>query len=108
MIFKRDVIQERMIFKRINDIQENNILTTRYAHIYDAIINKQVQLVVNTPIGSDTANDDSYVRKAAIKAKVPYFTTVAAAKAAAKGIVYVKNHKDGGVNSIQELHSRIK
>ena len=77
-------------------------------NIYDAIINKQVQLVVNTPIGSDTANDDSYVRKAAIKAKVPYFTTVAAAKAAAKGIVHVKNHKDGGVNSIQELHSRIK
>ena len=77
-------------------------------NIYDAIINKQVQLVVNTPVGSKTASDDSYVRKAAIKAKVPYFTTVAAAKAAAKGICYVKNHEDGGVNSIQELHSRIK
>ena len=74
-------------------------------NIYDVITNKQVQLVVNTPVGN---SNDSYVRKAAIKAKVPYFTTVAAAKAAAKGICYVKNHEDGGVNSIQELHSRIK
>ncbi len=87
------------------EVEHINKMSEGRPNIYDVITNKQVQLVVNTPVGN---SNDSYVRKAAIKAKVPYFTTVAAAKAAAKGICYVKNHEDGGVNSIQELHSRIK
>ncbi|MBP3543404.1 MAG: carbamoyl-phosphate synthase large subunit, partial [Lachnospiraceae bacterium] len=42
-------------------------------NIYDAIINKEVQFVINTPAaGAEKISDDSYVRKAAIKAKVPY------------------------------------
>ena len=51
--------------------------------------------------------DDSYLRKAAIKAKVPYMTTMAAAKATAKGIHYVKTHGQGEVKSLQQLHSEI-
>jgi len=47
------------------------------------------------------------LRKAAIKAKVPYFTTIAAAKAAAEGIEYVKSHKSDELKSLQELHSEI-
>lgn len=77
-------------------------------NIYDAIVNREVDLVINSPSGSESVHDDSYVRKAAIKAKVPYFTTMAAAMAAAKGIYYVKNNKSSGVTSIQELHSRIE
>ena len=47
-------------------------------------------------------NDDSYLRKGAIKAKIPYYTTIAAAKAAAEGIAYVKAHQDQNeeVNSL--------
>lgn len=77
-------------------------------NIYDAITNKEVQLVINTPIGNDSEYDDSYVRKAAIKAKIPYMTTMAAAKAAAKGIKAVKQHQSIQVQSLQMMHQRVK
>ena len=71
------------------------------------IINGDIQLIVNSPVGKASAQDDSYLRKAAIKAKVPYVTTIAAAKASAEGIRYVKNHKGDGVKSLQQYHSEI-
>ncbi len=77
-------------------------------NIYDAIINREVQFVINTPIGNDSEYDDSYIRKAAIKAKIPYMTTMAAAKAAAKGIKVVKQHQNKKVQSLQELHQMVK
>ena len=55
-------------------------------NITDAIKNKEIQLVINTPAGKLSKYDDSYIRKAAIKYKVPYITTLTAAMAAAKGI----------------------
>ncbi|MBE5892002.1 MAG: carbamoyl-phosphate synthase large subunit [Lachnospiraceae bacterium] len=76
-------------------------------HVGDMITNGDIQLIVNSPIGKDSFDDDSYLRKAAIKAKVPYITTVAAAKATAEGIHYVKNHRGGELKSLQELHSEI-
>ena len=54
-------------------------------NIEDAIKNGEIQLVVNTPAGKSSEFDDSYIRKAAIRYKVPYITTTAAAKAAAGG-----------------------
>ena len=75
---------------------------------YDLITNGSVQLVINSPIGKDSVHDDSYLRKAAIKAKVPYVTTIAAARATAEGIHYVKTHSDCPVKSLQEIHSEIK
>jgi len=77
-------------------------------NIYDMITNGDIDLIINTPIGKDSVNDDSYLRKAAIKAKVPYMTTLAAAKAAADGIHYVKHHAEGEIKSLQEYHSEIK
>lgn len=76
--------------------------------VSDFIINKEVQLVINTPIGKKSAHDDSYIRKAAIKAKVPYITTMAAAKATAIGIKAVKDGNVSEVKSLQELHASIK
>ena len=76
--------------------------------ILDYINNGDVSLIVNTPIGKDAVTDDSYLRKAAIKAKVPYMTTMAAAKATADGLLYMKSHPESEVKSIQELHSEIK
>ncbi|PLX85350.1 MAG: carbamoyl phosphate synthase large subunit [Desulfuromonas sp.] len=73
-------------------------------NIADAIKNGQIQLVVNTPIGRKSAHDDSYIRKAAIKHKVPYITTTAAAIAAAKGIAACQQGK-GAVRSLQEYHA---
>ena len=72
------------------------------------LANGEIQLVVNTPLDKNSFQDDSYLRKAAIKAKIPYMTTMAAAKATADGVHYVKNHEQGEVKSLQEYHSEIK
>jgi carbamoyl-phosphate synthase large subunit len=76
-------------------------------NIDDAIKNKEIQLVINTPIGKSSQHDDSYIRKAAIKYKVPYITTIAAASAAAKGIAAFRGGRSG-VKSLQEYHRDIK
>jgi carbamoyl-phosphate synthase large subunit len=75
-------------------------------NITDAIASGEIQLVVNTPSGKLSAWDDSYIRKAAIKYKVPYITTTAAAVSAAKGIA-AHRKGDGGVKSLQEYHADI-
>ena len=74
---------------------------------YDLITNGKIQLIINSPIGKSSIHDDSYLRKAAIKAKVPYVTTMAAALATAEGIHYVKTHHEHSVKSLQEIHSEI-
>lgn len=76
-------------------------------NILDMITNGTIDLVVNSPVGKDSIHDDSYLRKAAIKAKIPYMTTIAAARATAKGIRYVKTHESGEVRSLQEIHGEI-
>ena len=76
-------------------------------NIVDAIKNGEIQLVINTPIGKRGVTDDSYIRKTAIKYKIPYMTTMAAAKAAAKGIA-AHRHKEAGVFSLQRYHAGIK
>ncbi|MCH5259087.1 MAG: carbamoyl-phosphate synthase large subunit [Lachnospiraceae bacterium] len=77
-------------------------------NILDLITNGKIDLIINSPVGKDSIHDDSYLRKAAIKAKVPYMTTIAAAKATASGIQYVKTHGDSEVKSLQMLHGEIK
>ncbi len=76
-------------------------------NIVDAVKNKEIHLIINTPTGRLSKNDDSYVRKAAIQHKTPYITTVAAALAAAKGIT-AYHQGEAGVKSLQEYHSDIK
>jgi carbamoyl-phosphate synthase large subunit len=75
-------------------------------HIVDAIMNREIQLVVNTPAGRRSEYDDSYIRKTAIKYQVPYFTTLPAALASARGIAAYRQG-GGGVTSLQEYHDRI-
>ncbi len=77
-------------------------------NVLDLITNGEIDLIINSPVGSDSVHDDSYLRKAAIKAKVPYMTTIAAAKATAEGILYVQKHGNGEVQSLQSLHAQIK
>ena len=76
-------------------------------NIVDAIKNNEIRLVVNTPSGKTGKIDDSYIRKSAIKYKVPYITTIAAASSAVRGIeAYRKGH--GAVKSLQKYHAEIK
>jgi len=76
-------------------------------NIIDAIKNKKIDLVINTPSGKLGKHDDSYIRQAAIAYKVPYITTLAAALAAARGIVAKLRGKEG-VKSLQEYHADIR
>jgi carbamoyl-phosphate synthase large subunit len=76
-------------------------------NLYDVITNGKVQLVINSPSGSECQYDDSYVRKAAIKAKVCYITTMAAAKAATNGILTEKAYGESSVKSLQQLHASV-
>ena len=73
-------------------------------NIVDAVKNGDVQLIVNTPSGKLSAHDDSYIRKSAIKHKVAYITTVAAAVAAAEGIT-ARHAGQAPIRSLQEWHS---
>ena len=75
-------------------------------NILDAMTNQQIQLVVNTPIGRMGKEDDSYIRKSAVKYRVPYITTLTAAMAAAKGIAAQRQSTDG-ICSLQEYHKDI-
>ncbi len=77
-------------------------------NIEDLITNGDIDLIINSPVGKDSVHDDSYLRKTAIKGKVPYMTTIAAARATAKGILYVQKYGDADVKSLQQLHSEIR
>ena len=89
--------------KKVKKLQEGR------PNILDAIANGEIQLIVNTPSGRESLYDDSYIRKAAIKNKIPYITTMAAAIATVEGIRKVR--EKGGkleVQSLQQLHSEIE
>ena len=77
-------------------------------NINDLIANGDIQLIINTPAGKTSANDDSYIRKSAIKHRIPYLTTMAAAKASAESIKVARSEEIIDVKSLQEYHKDIK
>jgi carbamoyl-phosphate synthase large subunit len=77
-------------------------------NVMDCIKNGEVQLIVNTPAGKMSKYDDSYIRKAAIKYKIPYMTTTAAAAAAAKGIAAFNRAGSATVKALQQYHAAIR
>ena len=88
--------------ERVNKLYEGR------PNISDLITNGKIQIIVNSPSGKESAHDDSYLRKNAIKARVPYFTTMAAAKATAEGILQIKKSGNGELKSLQEWHAEIQ
>ncbi len=76
-------------------------------NIADSIIDGDIQLVINTPRGKASKADDAYIRQTAIKCKVPYVTTLAAAVAAAKGIHACREGR-GRVKSLQDYHEDLR
>ncbi|MBP5182094.1 MAG: ATP-grasp domain-containing protein, partial [Lentisphaeria bacterium] len=70
----------------------------------DMIKNRELALIINTPIGRESKTDDSYIRKLAIQMKLPYVTTIAAASASVKGIRAVVNNAGITPKSLQEYH----
>ena len=82
--------------ERVNKIYEGS------PHIGDLIQEGKIDLIINTPIGKQSASDDSYIRKAAIKARICYMTTIAAAQASVQGVRSVLEKGVDGVKSLQE------
>lgn len=78
-------------------------------NILDALANGEIAIVVNTPASStESHEDDSYIRKSAIKSHVPYMTTLAAAYVTAMGVKESKENEGSGVRSLQEIHATIQ
>jgi carbamoyl-phosphate synthase large subunit len=77
-------------------------------HIVDLVKNREIHLIINTPSGRQSQYDDSYIRKNAIKHKVPYITTLAGAHAAAKGIAARRQAGTTPVQSLQGYHRGIE
>ena len=76
-------------------------------NVVDLIVNREVCLAINTPSARRNAiADEEAIRKAALKYRVPYITTLAGASAAVKGIAAAINGS-GGVRSLQDYHSGI-
>ncbi len=98
---------ERIVAKGI-PCQKVKKLSEGRPNVLDIITNGDVDLIVNSPVGKDSKNDDSYLRKAAIKSKIPYITTMAAALATADGIHKVKKGINSEIKSLQQLHNEIK
>jgi carbamoyl-phosphate synthase large subunit len=94
--------QNGIACERINKLNEGR------PNIADAITNKGIQLVINTPAGKRSRSDDSYIRKAAIRHKLPYVTTLAAARAAIRGIADCRRLGAAEVRSLQSYHQSLE
>jgi carbamoyl-phosphate synthase large subunit len=93
-------------FLKAEDIASDLVLKMHEGrpNIGDRITNGEISLVVNTPSGKLSQHDDSYIRKMAIRHKIPYITTLAAAAAAVRGIAAYRQD-ESGVKSLQEYHA---
>ena len=80
-----------------------------FSGLVEALKNGQIDLIVNTPQGDGASSTDgAYIRKEAIRAHIPFMTTMAAAKAAAIGVKTMRSTEGSGVNALQDIHAMIK
>ena len=87
-----------MIVERVFKVEEGR------PNAVDLIKEKRIQLIVNTPRGQDAIFDEKAIRRAAVLARIPTITTLAAAQAAAEGIAAMQKHRVT-IYALQELHS---
>lgn len=87
---------------RVNKLYEGR------PNVTDKMTNREIDLIINTPASKSSSHDDSYIRKTAIRFKIPYITTMAAARASVAGIQAVHINKTLEVKSLQEFHKAIK
>ncbi|HBO45248.1 MAG TPA: carbamoyl phosphate synthase large subunit, partial [Planctomycetaceae bacterium] len=107
--FKIRTTQGTQAFLAEQGIESESILKMREGrpNLSDAIIDGEIQLVINTPRGKASKTDDAYIRQTAIRCKVPYITTLAAALAAAKGIAARRDGREPP-KSLQDYHAGIQ
>ncbi len=103
--FKIYATEGTKLFLKENGIESKFIKKIHQGrpNIVDAIKNKKIQLIINTPVGSESKYDDSYIRMRAIQHGVPYITSIAAAFASVEGIEAIKN-EDIEPESLQDYY----
>ena len=89
---------EGLTIRRINKIHEGR------PSLVDHLINRDIDLVINTPLGRESHEDDAMIRQTALKYGIPCITTLSGASAAAEGIAALQEH-GLDVASLQELHA---
>jgi carbamoyl-phosphate synthase large subunit len=82
-------------------------VSTGRPHVVDAIKNREIQLVINTGSGDETRRDGYEIRRAALKFRLPYATTIAGARAICHGVAALKERRLE-VKSLQEYHQTLK
>ncbi len=87
-----------LIVERVFKVKEGR------PNIVDLIKGGRIQLIINTPRGQDTFFDEKAIRRAAVTARIPTITTLAAAQAAAEGIAATQKHSTT-VYALQALHT---
>jgi carbamoyl-phosphate synthase large subunit len=92
-------------------LRARGIPTERVLKVYegrpnaiDLLVSGQIQLLINTPLGKLTQQDDYAIRRAALQHRVPYTTTLSAASAACDAIIALRS-RTGDVRSLQEWHA---
>jgi carbamoyl-phosphate synthase large subunit len=94
-----DVIEEAgMPCDRVYKVKEGR------PHVVDLIKGDRIQLIVNTPAGQEPFFDEKAIRRAAVTARIPTITTLAAARAAAEGIAALQRG-EVNVRALQQLHA---
>lgn len=88
----------------INCALTHKIHSQQRPNVADEVMSKQIHLVINTPLGKKSQDDDGAIRRISVKLKVPYITTTAAAYASVLGIAAMKRGKPV-IKSIQEYHA---
>jgi carbamoyl-phosphate synthase large subunit len=86
-----------LIVERVFKVKEGR------PNVVDLVKGDRIQLIINTPRGQDTFFDEKAIRRAAVTARVPTITTIAAAQAAAEGIAAMQKHTTT-VYALQQLH----
>jgi carbamoyl-phosphate synthase large subunit len=87
-----------LIVERVFKVKEGR------PNVVDLIKGDRIQLIINTPRGQDTFFDEKAIRRAAVLARVPTITTIAAAQAAVEGIAAMQTHRIT-VYALQQLHA---
>lgn len=95
------LLKEGIQVEKVSKLKEGS------TSILDAINGNQIQIVINTPTEKTGETDDSYIRKAAIRKRIFYVTTMAGAKATLEGIQAIKKNKGYSVKALQEFHKEI-
>jgi carbamoyl-phosphate synthase large subunit len=94
-----DVIEDAgMACERVYKVKEGR------PNVVDLIKGDRIQLVINTPQGPDPFFDEKAIRRAAVTARIPTITTLAAARAAAEGIAALQRGEIN-VRALQQLHA---